>query len=117
MTAYLYILECADGSYYTGSTTNLEYRIKTHQIGLGGRWTSSRLPVNVVFTQDFPHMALAFGAERQVKGWSRTKKEALIASRFDLLPALARSYSRRIPRPLPRPFDGAQDDTAMREPS
>jgi hypothetical protein len=71
--------------------------------------------VNVVFTQDFPPMSLAFSAERQVKGWSRAKKEALIANRFDLLPALARSYSQRTPRPVPRPFDGAQDDAAMWE--
>jgi putative endonuclease len=95
MTAHLYILKCADGSYYTGSTTNLEYRVEAHKIGLGGDWTSLRCPIRIVFAQEFPHISQAFAVERQVKGWSRAKKEALIAGRFDLLPHLARSYSRR----------------------
>ncbi|MDG0867167.1 GIY-YIG nuclease family protein [Candidatus Lucifugimonas marina] len=95
MPDHLYILECADGSYYTGSTTNVEYRIETHNSGLGGEWTSTRLPLRVAFAQDFAHIAEAFAAERQVKGWSRAKKQALISGRFDLLPELARSHSRR----------------------
>ncbi len=109
MTAYIYILKCADDSYYTGSTTNLEYRIETHRMGLGGRWTSARLPIQVLFTEDFPDMDQALAAERQIKGWNRAKKEALINKRFDLLPELARSYSKR-PLGAAEPFDGAQDE-------
>ena len=87
----MYILECSDGSYYTGSTVNLEYRVAAHDLGLGGRWTSPRLPVRVVFTQDFPSLREAFEAERQIKGWRCAKKRALIEGRFDLLPELARN--------------------------
>ncbi|MCH7983465.1 MAG: GIY-YIG nuclease family protein [Chloroflexi bacterium] len=91
MSPAMYILMCSDGSYYTGPTTNLEYRVAAHRMGLGGRWTSPRLPVRVVFTQDFPSLREAFEAERQIKGWSRAKKRALIEGRFDLLPGLARN--------------------------
>ena len=92
MSPAMYILKCSDGSYYSGSTTNLEYRVAAHNLGLGGRWTSPRLPVQVVFTQDFPSMREAFEAERQIKGWSRAKKQALIDGRFDLLPELASNH-------------------------
>ena len=92
MSSATYILECSDGSYYTGSTVNLEYRVAAHKMGLGGRWTSPRLPVQVVFTQDFPSMREAFEAERQIKGWSRAKKRALIEGSFELLPELARNH-------------------------
>ncbi len=94
MSAAMYILKCSDGSYYTGSTVNLEYRIAAHHLGLGGRWTSPRLPVQVVYTQEFPTIERAFYAERQVKGWRRAKKLALIEGRFDLLPALSRTATK-----------------------
>ena len=69
----------------------MEYRVATHNLGLGGRWTSPRLPVQVVFTQDFPSLREAFEAERQIKGWSRAKKRALIEGSFELLPKLSQN--------------------------
>ena len=88
--AWVYILRCADDSYYTGHTTNLEKRIAEHQGGEGGEWTRHRLPVELVFSQEMPDIDHAFLAERQIKGWSRAKKEALIAENWDMLRWLAK---------------------------
>jgi len=94
MGAWLYILLCADGSYYTGTTrTDLEIRIAQHQTGHFGGYTATRRPVALVYSEYFDRIVDAIAAERQVKGWSRAKKEALIAGRFDLLPALSRRRS------------------------
>ena len=92
MSAWLYILQCADGSYYTGSTRSLpEQRVAEHNAGVHRHaYTFNRRPVGLAFTQEFPQITDAIVAERQVKGWSRAKKEALITGRFDLLPSLAR---------------------------
>jgi predicted GIY-YIG superfamily endonuclease len=65
--AWLYILRCADGSYYTGHTTNLERRMAEHQAGEGSAWTKSRLPVKLVFTQMLPDESQALVVEQQVK--------------------------------------------------
>ena len=89
--AYLYILRCADGSYYVGTTRkSLEERVGEHNLGSLGGYTATRRPVTLVFAQHFESITDAIAAERQIKGWSRAKKEALIAGRFDLLRALAR---------------------------
>jgi len=88
--AWVYILRCADDSYYTGSTTDLEKRLAEHQSGEGGDWTRRRLPVKLVFAQEMPDSDQAFQIERQVKGWSRPKKEALIAENWALLRWLAK---------------------------
>ena len=93
MKAWLYILQCADGSYYTGSTNNLSLRLAQHQAGKGGVYTRSRLPVKLVYTQEFPSEHEAFLRERQVKGWSRAKKEAIIRGDFDALVELSKSHS------------------------
>lgn len=83
-TYYVYILECSDGSYYVGSTTNLERRLAEHQTGLPEKsYTSSRLPVKLVWSAEFPSDNDAFLRERQIKGWSRAKKEALIRGDWD----------------------------------
>ncbi len=74
MAFYVYILECADGSYYTGHTDDLEKRLRTHNKGEASGYTSTRLPVNLVFCQDFPTREEAFEAERRIKGWRREKK-------------------------------------------
>ncbi len=95
---YLYILRCSDGSYYTGSTTDLDYRVEQHKVGLGSAYTARRLPVKVVFSCEFPSAYDAFERERQVKGWSRLKKEALIRGEYHLLPELAKKKARRILR-------------------
>jgi putative endonuclease len=91
MKAWLYILKCADGSYYTGSTNNLDSRITQHIRGEGCEYTCKRLPVKLVYTEEFQSEHEAFLRERQVKGWSRAKKEALIRGDFDALVELSRS--------------------------
>jgi predicted GIY-YIG superfamily endonuclease len=75
---YVYILKCSDGSYYVGSTSDLELRLAEHQSGKFGGYTSLRLPVELIWSADFPTEHDAFLTERQIKGWSRAKKEALI---------------------------------------
>jgi putative endonuclease len=75
---YMYILECADGTYYTGSTTNLTLRLAQHMAGEGSNHTKNRLPVKLVYHEEFYRIDLAFNREKQVQGWSRKKKEALI---------------------------------------
>jgi putative endonuclease len=89
--AYLYILFCADGSYYVGTTTgSLDRRLAEHQDGIFGGYTSARRPVRLVYHQHFVRLEDAAAAERQVKGWRRDKKEALIRGDFALLPVLSR---------------------------
>jgi putative endonuclease len=80
MTAYLYILRCRDGAYYVGTTRNsLEARVAEHNAGTFDGFTSLRRPVELVFHQEFDRITDAITAERQLKGWRRAKKEALIA--------------------------------------
>ena len=74
----MYILLCSDGSYYTGSTTNIELRLQQHQEGVGSNFTSKRLPVKLQYYEFFAHVADAFYWEKQIQGWSRRKKEALM---------------------------------------
>ena len=88
---YVYILECSDKSYYTGKTPNLERRLSEHQEGVGSDYTLRRRPVRCVWTDVFPDDAQAFEVERQIKGWSHAKKEALIKGDFVLIHKLARS--------------------------
>ncbi|MDR0532572.1 MAG: GIY-YIG nuclease family protein [Verrucomicrobiales bacterium] len=79
MTFWVYLLLCADGSYYTGSTGNLELRLAQHQNATNPScYTATRLPVKLVYAEDFHTRRAAFAAERQIKGWSRKKKQALI---------------------------------------
>ncbi len=80
---YVYILQCSDGSYYVGSTTDLERRLFEHQNGLIKGYTEARRPVELVWTAEFPTEHDAFLRERQVKGWSRAKKEALIRGEWE----------------------------------
>ena len=90
--ATVYIVRCSDGSYYAGITRMaLETRISQHNLGTFDGYTKSRRPVELVWSQAFQQLTDAIAAERQLKGWSRAKKEALIAGRFDLLPGLSRS--------------------------
>jgi putative endonuclease len=77
-SGWLYILECRDGTYYTGSTNDIERRLYEHQNGLGANYTRKRLPVRLVFCQEFSSISDAFYREQQVKNWSQEKKRALI---------------------------------------
>ncbi|MFA7688337.1 MAG: GIY-YIG nuclease family protein [Moheibacter sp.] len=92
MKGYMYILICNDGSYYTGSTNNLEFRLQQHQNGEGANHTKKRLPVKLIYYEEYPRIDLAFYREKQVQGWSRKKKEALINGTPELLPELAIAY-------------------------
>ena len=88
--AWMYILKCSDGSYYVGSTNDLERRIREHNEGLGAKYTARRRPVKLVYSAEFASIAEAYEREKQVQGWSRAKREALIRSDYDALPELAR---------------------------
>ena len=78
-TYYVYILKCSDGSYYTGITNYLEKRIYEHQAGLVSKcYTHNRRPLKCVYSADFNDVGLAIQSEKQIKGWGRKKKEALI---------------------------------------
>ena len=88
---YVYILECSDGTYYTGITSNLEKRIESHQSGKNhDSYTSIRRPVKLVFYCDFTEATKAIETEKQIKKWSKAKKEALILGEFGRLPNLAK---------------------------
>lgn len=78
MKGYTYILKCADGSYYTGSTKDIERRLKQHQAGEGANHTRKFSPVKLVYLEEFQRIDQAFYREKQIQGWSRRKKEALI---------------------------------------
>jgi putative endonuclease len=88
---YVYILLCGDGSYYTGVTNNLERRTKQHLEGYDEEsYTHNRQPTELVYYELFKYIHQAIIREKQVKKWSRAKKEALISNNKDLLPLLAR---------------------------
>jgi len=87
---FMYILECADGSYYTGSTVDLERRLEQHQAGEGSNHTKKRLPVKLLYFEEFLRIDEAFYREKQVQGWSRKKKEALINNQPEELHELAK---------------------------
>ncbi len=97
--AYLYIVKCSDGSYYVGTTrSSLEARIAEHNAGTFAGYTTSRRPVELVFSEWFVRITDAIEAERRLKGWSRAKKEAFIRGDFALLQQLAKRRSPLKPR-------------------
>ncbi len=91
-TGYVYILECSDGSYYTGVTNDLDERLCEHQMGLIKGYTKYRRPVKMVWTSDEMDIITAIENEKRIKGWRRKKKEALINGEFDKLPLLSEAY-------------------------
>lgn len=84
------MLECADGSIYTGHTDDLEARIAAHQLGTFQGYTSGRRPVRLIFQEPFATRDEAFAAERRIKGWSRAKKLALARGDWPEIERLAR---------------------------
>ena len=90
---YVYILECADGSYYTGSTWNIEVRVSQHMTGAGGKYTSLHQPVNLVYSEEYDRMDEAYAREKQIQGWSRKKKKALIDGDFESLVRYSKNYT------------------------
>ena len=94
--ATMYILLCANGKYYVGSTENLEERLKRHNAGYGSGFTKAHLPVKLIYKEEYPTIEEAYQRERQLHGWSRKKKEALIKGDFlELQNASASSATRR----------------------
>jgi putative endonuclease len=119
----MYILECSDGSYYTGSTNNLELRLEQHKNGAGANHTKKHLPVKLVYFEEYERVDMAFYREKQVQGWSRKKKEALINGEFKKLPELSKNYTQFPPQngvsasstngvsPVPEPVEGTAEIT------
>ena len=91
MSFWLYMLKCTDGSYYIGHTEDLEERLAQHAVGSGDAYTAKRLPVQLAFCEEFSSREEALVRERQVKGWSRKKKEALCRGDWQEISRLARS--------------------------
>jgi putative endonuclease len=89
---FTYILQCSDGSYYTGSTKYLYDRVDDHNKGRGANYTKKRLPVKVIYYEEYSRIDHAFYREKQIQGWSRKKKEALMNGESYLLPELSIAY-------------------------
>lgn len=98
MAFWVYILRCADGSYYTGHTDDLEKRIAEHEVGaIRSCYTFKRRPLELLFSQDFPTREEALMSEQQIKGWNRKKKEAMIRGDWMEVSRLAKSTKTRLP--------------------
>lgn len=93
MAAYVYILQCSNGSYFVGSTLNLEKRLEEHLLGIGSSYTRTRLPVKLLYSEEFSDVSKAYLREKQIQGWSRAKREALMAGDFERLKLLSKSKS------------------------
>ena len=92
---YVYILRCADGTFYVGATTELTGRVEAHNAGRGPRFTACRRPVSLVYSEPHATMESARGREVQIKKWSRDKKEALISGNMGRLHELSRRHIRQ----------------------
>lgn len=88
--AWMYILKCADGSYYVGSTKNLELRFAQHQSGKGSRYRAGRFLVELVYGEEYDRIIDAYSREKQIQNWSRLKREALINGDPEALSPLAK---------------------------
>ena len=86
----MYILKCRNGSYYVGHTDDIEKRMDQHSRGEGSSYVKERLPVELVYVEDFPTRDEAFNAERSIKNWSRKKKQALIDENFEKISQYAK---------------------------
>lgn len=85
----MYILECSNGKYYTGSTIDLQIRFAQHQAGEGANYTKKYLPVKLLYYEIFPTIQEAFYREKQIQGWSHNKKKALIDNNTKTLQQLS----------------------------
>ena len=110
---YVYILKCSDNSYYTGVTSDLESRLIKHQSGhYPEGYTHSRRPVQLVFYNEFNEIDQAIAFEKQVKGWSRKKKEAIINDNWEKLKELSICQNNSHSENLEKGFDSAQPDSS-----
>ncbi|MBD8023031.1 GIY-YIG nuclease family protein [Microbacterium gallinarum] len=88
--AYMYILECSDRTLYVGSTRDLEHRLAQHGEGEGSFYTRTRLPVKLLYFEQFERVSDAYLREKQVQGWSRAKRLALVNEQLEKLPGLSK---------------------------
>jgi len=111
-TYYVYIVKCADQSYYTGITNDIERRLYEHHYGIDPKcYTFNKRPVKLMFIQEFLNPVEAIAAEKQIKSWSRKKKEALIQNNWDLLHELAKCGNETSHVYYQKPsLDSARDD-------
>ncbi|TVR41070.1 MAG: GIY-YIG nuclease family protein [Cryomorphaceae bacterium] len=118
----MYILHCSDGSYYTGSTKDLELRLEQHMLGQGANYTRKRLPVKLLYFEEYQRIDEAYYREKQVQGWNRKKKEALIDGKPELLPELAIAYRDRNtseslkPQSRPEGLEGQSSEAESNQP-
>ena len=87
--AWAYLLECSDGTFYAGNTTDLALRLSQHQQGLGAAYTRHRRPVRLVWAAEFDRVDEAFAMEQRIQGWGRRKRIALVEGRLGDLPGLS----------------------------
>jgi predicted GIY-YIG superfamily endonuclease len=92
MKWYVYVLKCRDGSYYVGHTSDLRKRFRCHKSGTGARHTAHHEPDEIIYTETFENPEAAVARERQLKRWSRAKKESLVRGDFQRLHELSRSH-------------------------
>jgi putative endonuclease len=100
MKGWMYMLRCSNGSFYIGSTNNLDLRLAQHKSGEGANHTKKFAPVELVFFEEFSRIDQAFYREKQVQKWSRAKKEALISGRLEELVELSKSGLRQAQPPI-----------------
>ena len=102
--AYMYILGCSDGTSYVGNTVDLDRRLAQHAAGEGAHYTRHRLPVRLLYFEEGHDIEQAFLREKQVQGWGRAKRDALIEGRAGDLPSLSKKVQppREIESPGPR---------------
>ncbi len=93
MKGYTYILLCSNGSYYTGSTKNLERRFEEHLAGKGAKHTRKYVPIKILYYEEYDRIDVTFYREKQIQGWSRKKKEALMSNKLEELVKYSKNYS------------------------
>ena len=79
---FVYILECSDGSFYTGASNNIEKRFLEHKSGKGGRYTRSHTPIKIIYSEKFENKSLALKREAEIKSWSKAKKLSLLTHKL-----------------------------------
>jgi len=119
MMGWMYILECSDGTYYTGSTIDLEKRLWEHDNFLGAKYTKKKHPVKLVYCEEYNRIDEAFRREKQVQGWSHAKKKALIAGEWHKVSSLAKKIflKRRGEGHLDTPPMAALGDRVVTDPT
>ena len=111
--AWTYLLECRDGSFYVGSTTDLMARLHQHQIGMGAIRTRSRRPVKLVWCAEFETIPEAYSFEKRIRKWGRAKRLALVRGELGMLPELASRSSHGVR--VRRAYEGRSDGGGSRD--